>query len=138
MITVFAVISFISSHPGVVAAIVGVLVTLIGALIGGYWGFIGQELRKLKDADIQLRDRVGDVELTLRGYEEHVGAGDKMLSELRGGFTHLDTRLAQMHTDNITAHSAIVERLAKVETRMPNGELTTLVNMVQALINRKP
>jgi hypothetical protein len=144
---------FIANHPGVVAAFIGALITLLGVLMGGYAAFIGSRLKDLENADDRLDSRVGSVETTLSRYEEHVGAGDRIMRELADrvekhmteeedkvwtGIIKLGDRLTDMHTDNMAAHQTIVERLAKVETKIPNGELTRLIDMVQGLIDHRP
>jgi hypothetical protein len=151
MLTLLAVINFITTNPGITAAFIGLLLTLIGVLMGGYAAFIGSRLRELEEADEKLIYRVSMVEVCLGKYEEHVGAGDKILRELAArverhmteeedkvwtGITKLNDRLIEIHTDNMEAHRMIGERLARVENRMPNGELSRITTMLESLISQ--
>lgn len=136
MIFALGITTFIAANPGITAAFVGLLITAIVGLVGSYWAMIASRLKTLEATDNRLEQRVHEVETTLARYEEHVGAGDKMTAQFVTSLNNLSAKLDKIHTDNQAAHSTTAERLAKVETRMPNGELLKLVGMVQTLISR--
>lgn len=125
--------TFISSHPGVVAAFIGLLLSAVGTLVLGYWAWVGKRLEKLETTDAHLEERVGTVEEELVKYAEHVGAGDKIFGRLQTSIGELSGKLSSIHEDNLKAHTTIVERLARVETKMPNGELAEVLRIVKGL-----
>jgi hypothetical protein len=152
MLFLFFVIAFIRENPGVVAWLVGGLFTLILTVVGAYWGLIASRLSKLEEADLSLANRVGEVEVTLGRYEEHVGAGDQLLKKLAerierhmneeedkvwNGIGNLTNQLSQMQKENLEAHAFLTERLVRVETKMPNGQLDKMVQMLQVLTDRR-
>jgi hypothetical protein len=147
----FLVTTFIANNPGITAAFIGLLITGLITLVASYWAMIASRLKSLEATDSKLEERVHEVETTLGKYEEHVGAGDKMFAQLMarverhmteeedqvwGGMRELGNKLSMIHEDNLKAHTAIVERLAKVETKLPNGELQEVLEIVRGLRGR--
>lgn len=144
-------VTFIANNPGVAATVGATLVSIIVGLVAAYWKIVAGRLDKLEQTDAKLVGEIGALTTRVERYEEHVGAGDKILEKLMtrverhmteeedqvwNGITELSNKLTTIHQDNLLAHSAIVERLAKVEAKMPNGELTRLVGMVQSLLDK--
>lgn len=148
----YLLMAFVTEHPGVALAVIGGLFSLIVSLIAAYWKMIANRLDKLEETDAQLSGRVKDVEETLVEYKEHIGAGDAMFKQLMdrverhmteeedqvwSGITDLSNKLSAIHEDNLKAHTVIVERLAKVEAKMPNGQLNEVLDLVRKLAERK-
>ena len=149
--TTLAIIEFVRDHAGLVTAFVGTLLTFIGLMLATHWSIVSNKLKALEDADGALTARVGTVEVTLAEYKEHIGAGDKMFKQLMdrvethmteeedqvwGGMRDLGKQISSMHEDNLKAHAAIVERLVRVETKLPNGELARLTAMIERLVGK--
>jgi hypothetical protein len=148
ILTNLLLVNFVRDYPGAAAWMLAGLLGLIVTLVGGYYWIVSSELKKLSDRDEDMGKRLVDVEKTLEKYEEHVGAGDKMFAALMarverhmteeedqvwGGMRELGVRLGQIHEDNLKAHATIVERLAKVETKIPNGEMAELLGLVRSM-----
>ena len=151
IIYAFAITTFIAANPGITAAFVGVLLSGLVMLIASYWTIIARRLDKLEHTDASIDNRVKEVEATLVRYEEHVGAGDAMFKQLMarverhmteeedqvwGGMKELGNKMGIIHEDNLKAHAAIVERIARMESKLPNGELAKLMGLVQTLVDR--
>lgn len=151
IILTLAFITFITNNPGFAAWLIAGLFTIIGGLILAYWTMIASRLSKLEETDAKLGDRVAGVEQTLKGYEEHVGAGDKLFKTLMdrverhmteeedqvwSGINKLSDKLIQIHEDNLSAHALITERLTRVEAKMPNGELGKLASVVDQIAKK--
>ena len=145
-------ITFIKDNPGFIAWLVGGLFTVIFATIGAYWGLIASRLNKLEATDANLAARVGEVEVTLGRYEEHVGTGDLLLRQIGeridhhmtaeedkvwSGIDNLANQLSEMQKENLQAHAYLTERLTRVETKMPNGQLDKMLQMLQVLTDRR-
>lgn len=154
--------SFIAEHSELVTWIIGGLIAVIGSLISGFWFIVSQRLEKLEEADERLAARVSEVEISLEGYKEHIGAGDAALEKLFarvekhmteeedqvwGGMDGLKTQLNLMQLENQKAHAEIINhfgpRLAAVETSvariekgLPNGELKEALAILRELKGR--
>jgi hypothetical protein len=133
MIFSLLIINFISNNPGITAAFIGLLLTGLFTLVGTYWAMISRRLDKLEATDEGISKRVQDVEETLVQYKEKVGAGETMFQSLTSGIHNLSTKMGVMHEDNLKAHTLIVERLARVETKLPNGQLQEVLDIVKGL-----
>jgi hypothetical protein len=148
ILTNLLLVNFVKDYPGAAAWMLAGLLGLIVTLVGGYYWIVSSELKKLSDRDEEMGKRLVDVEKELKKYEEHVGAGDIMFKQLMdrverhmteeedqvwGGMRELGVRLSQIHEDNLKAHALIVERLAKVETKIPNGEMIEILGLVRGL-----
>lgn len=136
MIPPYLLMTFVSEHPGMALTFMGALISGLAALVGGYWKMIAGRLDKLEATDAALGDRVHEVEERLAQYQEHIGAGDNMLTKLENSIEGLAKDLKLYHGDNLTAHTLIVERLAKVEAKMPNGQLDEILRIVKNLDGR--
>ena len=145
VIATLAFVTFISNNPGFAAWLIGGLFAIIGALVASYWIMISSRLTALETVDHEIEERVSNVEVAIGKYEEHIGAGDRMFKQLMDrverhmteeedqvwtGMSKLSDKLGEIHEDNLKAHASIVERLVKVESRLPNGEL----GKIQALV----
>jgi len=139
-----ALTTFISNNPGVVSAILGALLAIIGSLIVAFWNLIAYRLRKLEAVDESLNTRLAAVEQELEKYMEHVGVGDKQMVSVNDGLNQLSKQLNQIAMENIKAHADIITgfapRLSTIETKvaaiernMPNGELKEMLAMLRAL-----
>lgn len=78
-----------------------------------------------------LRRDVDEIKQTLAAYESHVGAGDARLAEIRGDIADHVRKEEQIFWKKVEAMSeaqrifaeAVLQRVAAMEAKMPNGEL---------------
>jgi hypothetical protein len=109
--------SSLAEHFDVVLAFSG----LVGA---GVLGLLG----------LQYRQLIGKVEKLEVRIERHM---DEEENQVWTGIRELSDKLAEMHAENIEAHGQIRteygQRLATIEARMPNGEITEMLGILRGL-----
>lgn len=160
MITILA--DVVVDHPEAVKWLLGAMFALILTLVGTFWGIVSSKLSKLEAASDSLEGRVGDVEVAIGKYEEHVGAGDRGLKDLTArvekhmgeeervwvGISELKEQLNEIQIQSLKAHAEIVgsfsPRLATIETKverieknLPNGELKEAVVLLRKLAGER-
>lgn len=127
--------TFISEHPGFTLWILGGVLSSLVGLIALFHGIVARRLSSLEAADKELAERVQEAEVTLEKYQEHVGAGDKILSQIQGALRDHVEREEQIFWKKVDAISdaqrisneAVLQRVTAIEARMPNGELQALM-----------
>lgn len=126
-------------------AIVSMVLGFVGACFSALASVIAYFVKKgeeSQDRDIQeLKVSVGQAKETLARYETHVGAGDEDLQAIRTDLrdhVQREEEIFWKKVDAITeAHqhlaNAMLQRMAAIEARMPNGEIKELVTSVAEL-----
>lgn len=100
-----------------------------------------RSIGELRQGQISIEQTVSRVQQTLARYETHIGAGDKKLSEIRQDISDHVTKEEQIFwkkVDSITEaqrifSEAVLQRIASMEARLPNGELKQLALAVVEL-----
>jgi len=149
MIFLFAFVNFLAANPGFAAWLIGGLFAVIAAMIAAYWGYMRSKIEHLETTDQDLVRRVETTEKTLEAYKEHVGAGDKVLQEMSARVSkHMDeeeekvwghmrvvsTKISDMQVENVEAHASLTERLVRVESKIPNGQLDKMLCLIKELV----
>lgn len=94
--------------------IAGLLATTIGALIAGMWS--------------NLSSRIADIAKRL---ERHVG---EETEEMWEKVDEIKDLVRQGQILNTEGHAVLGERLARMETKLPNGELIAMRSMLETLV----
>lgn len=135
VLPILGLTTFIASNPGFAAWVLGGLVTTIGILLAAHYGYIAKRINSLEASDNQLKDEINDIQVQLAEYKDHVGAGDLRLIEIRTSIDDHVTKEENIFWKKIEAISeaqrisneALLQRMASVEAKMPNGEIKELV-----------
>lgn len=157
--TVLGLTTFIANNPGMVAWMLGGLISSIVGLIIGYYYVVNKKLDNLEASHKVLDADIRRIDKDLESYKEHVGAGDKELKAMNDrvkehmdreerevwvGMKDLKDMLVAMQLENTTAHAAITTNQAVMETRvvalekkMPNGQLDRLVELLEKQVVRR-
>jgi len=126
VIFALGITAFIASNPGLIAWLLGVLFTALAGMSGTYYKIIYKRLGV-------LGVRVSEVERTLLAMP-----GREAVAQLGNGIDDLKEQMRAMQLENIEAHGKIVsdhgQRLARIESRMPNGELTEMLRLLRSMV----
>jgi len=133
----------------IVLSAVAISITVLTSVLSGATAIIAWLVRKnekLQDLALQslredvasLAGEVDKVKECLGKYEGHVGAGDERLHGIEKSLTTHVEREEQIFWKKVEAISdaqrvsneAILQRIAAMEAKMPNGELKELVKAV--------
>lgn len=126
-------------------AIVSMVLGFVGACFSALASVIAYFVKKgdeQQDREIQrLRDEVKKISDSVARYETHVGAGDEDLAAIKTDLrdhVQREEEIFWKKVDAITeAHqhlaNAMLQRMAAIEARMPNGEIKELVVSVAEL-----
>jgi hemerythrin superfamily protein len=133
-------------------AIVSLAVGLLGACFSALASIIAYFVKKgedtqdkhiieLKGDHSALRSDVNTIKTTLAKYETHIGAGDERLAEIRKDIADHVTKEEQIFWKKVDAISeaqrlfaeAVLQRIASMEAKMPNGEIQEMVKALSRL-----
>lgn len=95
----------------------------------------------LHDENSMLRSDVDSIKQTLAKYESHVGIGDTRLAEIRQDIADHVTKEEQIFWKKVDAMSdshklfaeAVLQRIASMEAKMPNGEIQEMIKALARL-----
>lgn len=125
----------------IASLILGFFGTCFSALASVIAYFVKRN-EEAQDRQIQhLESAVNEVQRTLAGYESHIGAGDEDLKAIKTDLRDHVTKEEQIFWKKVDAITeaqqifaqALLQRMASIEARMPNGELKELVVSVAEL-----
>jgi RNA binding exosome subunit len=101
-----------------------VLVKLFGIAGVALFGLLG----------LQYRQLIGKVDRIEARMERHMTEEE---SKVWGGIRDLGDKLTEIQVENVKAHAQIVteygQRLAKIEAKMPNGEISEMLGILRKL-----
>jgi len=133
-------------------AVVSLALGAIGACFSFFAAIIAYFLKRGEDAQDKsiaslhvehgtLRTDVDIIKQTLAKYESHVGAGDARLGEIREEIADHVKKEEQIFWRKVEAISeaqrifaeAVLQRIASMEAKMPNGEIQEMVKALARL-----
>lgn len=106
--------AFITTYPELIAAFVALLMTLTSAVLGLY-------VRVIKNR-----------------IEAHITREEDLVwNKIDERFTHIECRIQEYQDKANARHEDVIQRLVRVENKIPNGELKRMANLLEQLVNRK-
>lgn len=134
----FAIFSLI---VGVLGAGFSALASIIAYFVKKNEASQDSALVELKASDASMRSDIDQINQTLAKYETHIGAGDARLSEIREDIAQHVQKEEQIFWKKVDAISesqrifaeAVLQRIASMEAKMPNGEIADMVKALARL-----
>lgn len=116
---------------GGIGAIFSFLASIIAYFVKRGEDAQDKNIQSLHNEHLTLRAEVADIKQTLAAYESHIGAGDARLQEIRTDIADHVKKEEQIFWKKVDAMSeaqrifaeAVLQRVAAMEAKMPNGEL---------------
>ena len=136
-LTILAFTTFIANNPGFVAVLIGALFSIISALLVVFWQVLSKQIGGLQATDDKVIKRLEDAERLLEKVQSSMENRVADLGSISEDIRELHTLVHRQGVENMAAHAAITERLVRVETKMPNGELQEALQLLRELVRNR-
>jgi chromosome segregation ATPase len=134
----FAVISL---AIGIIGAGFSALASVIAYFVKRGEDTQDKNIESLHGEHRALRNDVEEIKTTLASYETHIGAGDQRLAEIRSSISDHVEKEEKIFWKKVEAigeahrlfAEAVLQRIASMEAKMPNGEIQEMVKALARL-----
>jgi septal ring factor EnvC (AmiA/AmiB activator) len=145
---------FVRDHPGIVSAAFGLLLSVLGILFILFWGLLKSKLEQLRDKQESQGKELEGLEVKVEHLSTEVravadaansaaareerwfGAMSQKIDEMVNRLHLLGEENIRAHGEIIAARSGLLERVAALEAKMPNGE--KIVALLAELAAQRP
>jgi hypothetical protein len=126
---------------GFVGACFSILASIIAYFVKKGEDMQDKSITTLHQENAVLREDVEGIRQTLAKYETHIGAGDARLAEIRKDIADHVIKEEQIFWKKVDSISeaqkvfaeAVLQRIASMEAKMPNGEIQEMVKALARL-----
>ncbi len=126
---------------GVVGAVFSTMAAIIAYFVKRGEAVQDKSIEMLHHEHSSLRSDVNQIKQTLASYETHIGAGDAKLGEIKEEIADHVRKEEQIFWKKVEAISdaqrifaeAVLQRIASMEAKMPNGEIQEIVKSLARL-----